>query len=616
MNPGTLIALNEADATLAFSDEIMAQLKSCWQADVGPGTSCDFTMSPRHASELHQYLEAHRAKMNQWREKVKVSVEKGEDAPGPSINLLASYRFDLDAAMRFVSEAFIKPRRSAGAARVLEAADWMCVEGFRVFLDHARVAADQHPVGPIVALDSQRSPAIWRDDGELRIPSLFAEAIPVRDAGGDLARMLPAFPVICLPSDLAELPEYYVLLSHEVGHAVDNELELSAAILGELPPSPHRGYWKAWMREIVADAVGVALSGAAFPVALWRFAQRRALDRKLSESNIYPPMELRLMFLRSALALFGEPNHREKEGIPSDEVLANLPNLARELKADFESSVMPVIQRRIFAAVPGWRGNEEAISRAVNLLRGNRSPEVSGLKFRLVPSVITLAIKDEGASRIRARFKSWHEDYRNKARPDWIGSQSNWTFTEHDLPSLRATLVGPDGITKYPPETLLTAHRRISFIGSTNKWLLKAVKEAMSARKNAPWEQIDVFFASDRLLAQVERYDEADSKWEIEKLKEERDQQIKCLAAYFRANSAMIKSWTFRMFDGPPLFASFWDGKERGGRIHVSSQLLGIDIGKCPSTDHLWLRDEPTSTYQAYLRHLGILEKTAKQIHL
>lgn len=614
MNEETLIALDEADATLAFSEDIMAQLTSCWQADRGSETSCDFTMFPRHAKELHQYLDAHRTKMNKWRDKVKVSVEKGEYAPAPSVNLLASYRFDLDAAMRFVNEAFIKPRRSAGAARVLEAADWICVEGFRVFLDHARVPADQHPVGPIVALDSQRSPAIWRDDAELRIPSLFTEAIPVRNADGDLARMLPAFPVICLPSDLAELPEYYALLSHEVGHAVDNVLELSPAILGELPPSPHLGYWKAWMREIVADSVGIALSGAAFPVALWRFAQRRALDRKLSKSNIYPPTELRLMFLRSALALLGKPNHNEIEGVPSDEVLLNLPDLARQLKADFESSILPVIQRMIFAAVPSWIEDEDSVAETVKLLRGNRKPEVSKLMFRLIPSAFTLAVREDGDSRVRARFKSWHGEYRKQAKPDWIGQQSNWTFTEDDLPSLRATLLSPDGITKYPPVSLLVLHRRISFLGATNKWLMDKMQEAMLVRKGDPWERIDIFFASDAMLRMVERYDKTGHRLDCQVLIQERDQQIKCLAAYFRANSAMIQSWTFRMFEGPPLFASFWDWEERGGRIHVSSQLLGIDIGQCPSTDHIWLRDEPTSTYQAYLRHLGILEMTATHI--
>lgn len=183
------------------------------------------------------------------------------------------------------------------------------------------------------------------------------------------------------------------------------------------------------------------------------------------------------------------------------------------------------------------------------------------------------------------------------------------------LPTLRAPLLGPDGVTKYPPIVLLAAHHRIRFVGSTNKWLANAIKTALLLREGRPWERIDVFFASDELLLQVERYDESSNeKWSHERLIAERDEHLKNLKDLFQANHNLIEKAVFRLFDGPALFASYWDSDARYGRIHVSTQLLGMDIGKCPATDHLWLHEDPTPAYRSYQKHLRALEKAAREV--
>ncbi|TLD71707.1 hypothetical protein FEM03_06095 [Phragmitibacter flavus] len=609
-------ALSEADETLVLSEMTLNDL-----ANQNGGGAADFSMFSRHAKELHQYLSAHRAKLVEWRDQVaNLPPQPDEEIPphanpptNPAIHLLTSYRFDLDSAVRFVVEAFLKPRRSADSARVLEAADWYCVDAFQELLKRSGQDAKRLPVGPIVAIDSQRSPAIWKETAALKIPSLFTESITVRDRNGSLGS-LPPFPVICLPADLTGLPEYLVLLAHEVGHAVDDALGVSVSILEELGKNdaakPNFGFWKAWMREIVADAAAAAIAGEAFTHALWRYMGRQSLNRRLTESHPYPPAELRLMFLRLMLGIAAD---KAIEGLPDVTSMEILPDKATELKDDFEAMVLPILQEKLPGISALQLANASEIEQAVKQLRGNRKTELNSLTFLQMPSVFALAIREEKDYRFRARFKAWHLKYRQRIPPpDWINAQSDWQFTEDMLPTLRATLLGPDGITKYPPIVLLAAHHRISFVGSTNKWLTDAFKTALPLRKGRPWDRIDVFFASNKLLEQVERYDNpSEEKWDLARLKRERDQQLESLKALFQTHRDMIKKAVFHFFDGPALFASYWDSDARYGRIHVSTQLLGIDIGQCPATDHLWLREEPTSSYRSYQEHLRTLETTA-----
>ncbi len=619
------IALSEAKETLNFSADTLASVsKLAGKA----GDDASFSMFPRHAEELHRYLSAHRAKLVQWQQKVRglpqqpdEQIHPPENPPtDPSIHLLGSYRFDLDSAVRFVEEAFLKPRRSPDSARILEAADWYCVDAFQELLSQTTQGAGDKvnfPVGPIVALDSQRSPAVWKETAELKIPSLFTESITVRPPGGS-ASALPPFPVVCLPADLIHLPEYLVLLAHEVGHVADDAKGLSSAILELLDkdPSarPHIGFWRAWMREIIADAAAVVVAGEAFAHALWRFMGRRSIDRSLTESNPYPPSELRLVFLRLMLGIADED---DVPGLPGASSLGMLPGKATVLKDAFQKTLLPQLKAKLpgLASIPNpaMCGVADAVTR----LKSSVKPDLGTLEtlpFVRMPSVFTLAIQDESDQTLRAKFKDWHFEYRQNKPPGWIKEQSNWKFTEDMLPTLRATLLGTDGVTKYPPIVLLAAHHSITFVGSTNKWLAGALKKALEHREGRAWERIDIFFASDNLLKQVERYDkDSETKWPWERLKEERNEHIEILKTLFRENQSMIKSASFRYFHGPALFASYWDSDARHGRIHVSTQLLGMDIGVCPATDHIWLREEPSPAYLRYQDHLRMLEKTAGQ---
>lgn len=604
------IALREAGETLGSCVDVLDGLRVRAQPGGGDGS---WSMTPRHAKELLQYLEAHKKKLEARKAAVEGLRAPKESAPAnPDLHVLASQRFDFDSAIRFVREAFIKPRCDAESMRVLEAADWYCTEAFQRFLERTKTPTTKFPVGPIVAIDSTRTPAIWKENAQLRIPSIFAEAIAVRGANRDT---LPPFPVICLPADLIALPEYFVLLSHEVGHAVDDALLLREGVLAKLTEAPLSSFWKAWMREIIADAAAVEVAGKAFAVALWRYAARRPLDRELTESNPYPPMELRLLFLK---AMMGATLYDACGGLPSVDAMENLPKIAESLLSEFSKKVVPVLQEYLFHDRDIFGEENAKEGAALTQLEVNRIPAVSTLPFLRVPSVFTLAILGNGKEGHRIDFKKWHKKYRNSnAKPRWIDERSSWDFSEDTLPTLRPTIFGPDGITKYPPIVLLAAHDRISFVGGTNKWLACNLAKALARRKkeNSPWEQIDVFFASDTLLLQLERYDKGSTvKWPLARLIEERDEQIEILKKQFLKQRKWIKSAVFRISYGTALFASYWDSNERGGRIHVSTQLLGMDVGVCPSADHIWLRAEPTKAYRDYQAHLRGLEQSSREV--
>jgi hypothetical protein len=606
------VAVDEATATIKSGSKLLQELLDC--SNRAP--SADFNMSPRHALELHRYLVAHRDKLAEWCEKVENQLQEKDGPPDAFVQLLVSRRFEFESAIRFVEEAFIKPRRPSGEPLVLEVADWLCVDGFQLFIQTKGGDPAKYPLGPLVALDSRRSPAMWNDDAELTIPSLFDLTARIHRSKESSTSGLAVFPVITLPGDLSHLPEYYALLSHEVGHAVDAALGLTTRILGRLADSPHKEYWNAWMREIVADAVGVALSGEAYVLAWWRFVRPMSPKTDLTYSDPYPPFSLRLAFLRLML----ESRDALKPSVP-DSLGTDTPlqhKLYGELREGFAQSVRPLLNEVIFSVVQSSPADE--IFTRDSALEIRNKKQISWLKreFRLLPSVLTQAITGEPA------FQSWKalpallKDFRRHNKntlPQWQSNPtSHWEFTKEFLPTLRPTILGPDGVTKTPPKVLLLTHDNIAFLGATQKWLLGALEEADPLR-DGPWERMDIYFATDSLLESVEAYD-GGFRRSTASLRSERDQALAGLKDFFRKRPACCREVHFLSFNGPPVFAAYWDWDKPGGRIHISSQLAGIDISKCPSVDYIWLQDTPTFTYDQYRQYLKVVAERARVIPL
>lgn len=616
------VAVDEAGDTIDSSASLLQALDACSAGGAGPPEFDGFRMTPRHALELHRYLEAHRQKLGEWRDKVREFLVEGKTPPEPFVQLLVSRRFEFESAIRFVEEAFIKPRLDPEQSLVLEVADWLCVDAFQLFVVANATAPENYPLGPLVALDSQRSPAMWNDDAGLTIPSLFDLTARINRAPESSTSGLAVFPVISLPADLSRLPEYYALLTHEVGHAVDAAFGFTKRILAKLEGTRHKDYWNAWMREIVADAAGVTLSGEAFALAWWRFVRPMSPKTDLTYSDPYPPISLRLSFLRQMLEGRGNLTPAIPEYLPMETPLKHAQY--QELKEDFGTAVRPLLEEFIFSAVP-FSPDRELFTRN-SALQALKNEPISWLQreFRLLPSVLTQAITGQSKITGQSLFQTWNalpnwlKDFRSQNEenlPDWQSQRtSGWSFTKDFLPTLRPTILGPDGVTKTPPKVLLLTHNKIAFLGATHKGLLAALVETAPFREKA-WDRIDLYFASDSLLEYVEYYDRNNGRRRsTASLIAERDHALAGLRDFFENAPAYCREVNFLIFEGPPVFASYWDWDRPGGRIHISPQLAGIDIGKCPSIDHIWLQDTPTHIYDQYRTYLTTLEGRSRTI--
>ena len=231
-------------------------------------------------------------------------------------------------------------------------------------------------------------------------------------------------------------------------------------------------------------------------------------------------------------------------------------------------------------------------------------------RFRFLPSAVCLAkFRDQAGG--SAAFDSYQALRKLHAsassvskKPDWIQGSTNWEFSEEYLPALRPTLLSNSRF-KVPPIMLLTTHQKMAFIGATNWQLEKSLEKAFEIRGKKPWEKIVLFFASKELLANIEY-----GKREARKF-DDHDEAKQKLLAGFRDND-WAKTWEIYQFDGPPVFASYWDWDQLAGRIHISPALLGTEIGKCPATDLVWSGDVSSFAYNKYLAHLNGLLKSAK----
>ena len=145
---------------------------------------------------------------------------------------------------------------------------WACYEPF---LQAARaaemVSADEVKEPPLVFYSTDRTPYAQARTKALQPPGI--DSIDLEKVTTALLR-LPV-PVIGVPWSIAnKLPEL-VLVGHEAGHVIAEDLKLKQdlrAMFSELVLSADTGQrkcvWTRWRDEIFADVVGVLASGSAF----------------------------------------------------------------------------------------------------------------------------------------------------------------------------------------------------------------------------------------------------------------------------------------------------------------------------------------------------------------
>ena len=574
------LALADANSTIKTAMSIVKLLRD--------KTDQTISFAYRQRDELATFIEVFQKELARFRRSL------DESRSSINLQLLLTRRMELEEVVRYIDRAFIQPRRGGYEVQILEAADWMCVEGFQLFVPEGAT----QPIGPMVAIDSALSPAVWAPDAKLPIPSLF-KVTPKRVDRGE---SLPPFPLICLPGHLAQSPEYLPLLSHEVGHAVDYSKRFTETILEEIKAATYLRYWTAWMREIVADSIGITLSGEAFIEALKRYLDQLTPFDEVSTANAYPANLLRLAFA-GAMAKQCDADWIDDAGcIPRDDQVRGLNRTAIALLNEFRSTVIPSIAKNIFTVNTNWKDEGAKVRQLAERLANSDKRKWTLNAFRLTPSAVIIAqricLKNNKPFDTFHCLRDLHKSVPAKKRPKWVKGKASWMFSEDYLPTLRPTFLGIDGKFKVPPVLLLTTHQKVAFVGATNWQLCSKLAEAFEARGHVQWESLTFFFARDSLLKQVE-YGKFDSVKHRDDSRAEIEQGLR--------TKNWAKHWNIYEFDGPPLFASYWDWDVRGGRIHISAALLGTVIGECPATDQIWIQESPTEEYKKYVKHLKAL---------
>ena len=172
----------------------------------------------------------------------------------------------------------------------LRIADQLAYDCYRPVLKRKKLPA------PLIVMNGAAVPYIQKRETSFVVESVVGNA--GIDAEAAMARLLP-FAVIGMPWDALGRWEALPVIAHEVGHAVEDDLQLTAALQGVFDDP----LWKEWQRELFADAWGCVCCGPAFLYGLaeYLWAGDRD-DGKVRRGTKYPPAWLRL---RCAAAVLG-----------------------------------------------------------------------------------------------------------------------------------------------------------------------------------------------------------------------------------------------------------------------------------------------------------------------
>ncbi|WP_437897861.1 hypothetical protein [Sorangium sp. So ce124] len=301
-------------------------------------------------------------------------------------------------------------REQPALAPPLDAADLVAAECYQACMNTARnwglVPREGMREPPLVCLEAHYGPVAVSRQNPLR--ALRSSLRSYRDL------RLP-IPIVLLPADQTECAWLLVMLCHEVGHNVDQDLalssELTRALLlgtdGEIP-SDRQEIWFGWTREILADAIGVLLGNAGFALALGSLqlvlapgSQQGELDRRDPHPHpmIRVPLLAALLRRLGVAALAGAADQMEQDwrALPA-------PAWVAPFLGDLGAIAGTFLERKLDAL--GGRALRELhpdvaadVKRADALARYLRSGELrpapdkpSYFPYRLVPVAAQLAV--------------------------------------------------------------------------------------------------------------------------------------------------------------------------------------------------------------------------------
>ena len=193
--------------------------------------------------------------------------------------------------------------------KVADELAWKCYEPARTAAKTAGtidVGALKEP--PLVFFTTDATPY-----AQARDMPFAPEGITSRDAlnfGAAILRL--PIPLVGVPwFQLDHLPSA-VVIAHEVGHAVDRDFGLRAALAPAIAataiPPERQAAWVMWLPELLADVYGILCAGAAFVYALTSYladapdiVERET--RSAPDWQTYPTRHLRVLFNLKVLEL-------------------------------------------------------------------------------------------------------------------------------------------------------------------------------------------------------------------------------------------------------------------------------------------------------------------------
>jgi hypothetical protein len=321
--------------------------------------------------------------------------------------------YELWSAFRAVFEL----RREERFRRSLDAADLVAASAYRAAMDQAEawkvVTADKHREPPLVCAEAVGSPAT------------AARGSRVSGLSGTIRRFrseLTPIPLVLFPADRLDDPWTYASLAHEVGHDLEADLlftnEAIDAGIGRLAGAgveqARLDAWRAWGREVVADAVGVVLGGAGFAAGLAAWLHSVALAGLFAQPNGdgHPPPHLRLRLLEGLLRASSIPSWLPlADDLAAGFAAAAVPAWQQPFDQDALSFTEALLRTQLTAfnnhaivdLAPDLAGDAAAAGQLSRFLRTglNRTPIPSGpppFSARLVPGAAALAVRESPAT--------------------------------------------------------------------------------------------------------------------------------------------------------------------------------------------------------------------------
>lgn len=205
--------------------------------------------------------------------------------------------------------------------RFLDAADdysWACLQpvmNAAVEAKHVTAASVREP--PLTFLNGE-----WSPFASTRGKALMAEGFEL----SDIERRVFLREVKSLPLSVLGLPWYQLshlpdvlILAHEIGHVVEDDLALTESLTKILAdtmekanvPANRASAWNAWLGEAFADTFGAVAGGRGFAYALVDLVTRdlqaiRSEVQAFPSWDIYPTTALRLRLIAGALTSLGD----------------------------------------------------------------------------------------------------------------------------------------------------------------------------------------------------------------------------------------------------------------------------------------------------------------------